>query len=142
MKILSLRFIAGLILFAALVGTPVIRAQTSKGILAGVVRDRTGAVVTNATVTGTSQDTSETRTVSTGSTGSYRVGAINPGVYEIHVDKAGFKTTDVKGVKVDPSVVTTYDPLLEIGAVDVMVNVEANGNVVNTENGQLSGTID
>ena len=36
-------------------------AQTSKGILAGVVRDKTGAVISGAKVTLISQDTSETR---------------------------------------------------------------------------------
>jgi hypothetical protein len=35
--------------------------QTSKGTIAGIVRDKTGAVVSGAKVTVTSQETSETR---------------------------------------------------------------------------------
>src|SRR5258707_14063956 len=38
-------------------------AQTSKGIIAGIVRDKTGAVIPGAKVTVTSQEMSETRTV-------------------------------------------------------------------------------
>src|SRR5260370_36547972 len=81
MKALSLKFAAGLILLTALVGTPVIKAQTSKGILAGVARDSTGAVLVKAAITVTNQDTRETRTVAPGSDGTYRVDAISPGPY-------------------------------------------------------------
>ena len=68
-------------------------AQSSKGILAGVVRDKTGAVVSKASVTVTSEDTGETRSLSTTPQGGYRVEAINPGFYEIQVEMAGFATT-------------------------------------------------
>jgi hypothetical protein len=116
-------------------------AQTSKGILAGVVRDSSGAVVANADVTITNEGTNETRTVTTTSTGAYRVEAINPGPYEIHVVSSGFTAVDVKHVNVQPSVVTNYDATLLVGKSEVSVTVEANGNTLNTDNAQLSGTI-
>jgi outer membrane receptor protein involved in Fe transport len=124
----------------AMVGIGV--AQSSKGILAGTVRDSTGAVISNAKVTITSQDTGETRTLMTSSLGSYRVDAINPGPYQIHVEMTGFAAADVKDLSVVASTVTTYDPVLAVGAVSNAVTVEANSNGINTENGQLSGTID
>src|SRR3979411_217915 len=71
-------------------------AQTSKGILTGVVRDSTGAVLPNATVAITNQDTSEPRTVTPPSAGAYRAEAINPGRYHIHVSDPGFAAVDVK----------------------------------------------
>lgn len=117
-------------------------AQTSKGILAGVVRDGTGAVLANADVTITNEATNETRSVTTSSTGAYRVDAINPGPYEIHIATAGFAAVDVKDINVQPSVVTTYDATLSVGKSQVSVTVEANGNNINTENAQLSGAID
>ncbi len=116
-------------------------AQTSKGILAGVARDQTGAVVTNATVMVTSQDTGESRSATTTSTGSYRVEAINPGTYELRVQLTGFTSVDVKGIQVLPSVVTSFDPVLKAGATSEEVTVQADGNAINTDNGQLSGTI-
>jgi Carboxypeptidase regulatory-like domain/TonB-dependent Receptor Plug Domain len=116
-------------------------AQTSKGTLAGVVRDQHGAVVANATVTVVSQDTQETRATTTDSTGSFRIEAINPGTYGIHVDAAGFETFDLKGLAVRASVVTTYEPVISVGAVSQTVNVVANTNSVNTDNGQLSATL-
>lgn len=117
-------------------------AQTSKGILAGTVRDATGAVVAGAKVTVTSEDTGETRSLASTDLGAYRADGINPGLYEIQVAMAGFTTADVKDIRVQPSVVTTYDPVLVVGAVTNTVTVEAVTNSINTDNGQLSGTID
>jgi outer membrane receptor protein involved in Fe transport len=141
MKALSLKFAAGLILLTALVGTPVIKAQTSKGILAGVARDSTGAVLVKAAITVTNQDTGETRTVETRSDGTYRVDAISPGPYTIVGRVPGFETVTIRNVMVNASVVTTYDPVLSIGKVAAEVTVEANANTINTENGALAGTI-
>jgi len=117
-------------------------SQTSKGILAGTVRDKTGAVLVGAKVTVTSEDTGETRTIPTTPQGGYRVEAINPGLYEIQVAAAGFSPVDVKDIRVQPSLVTTYDLVLALGAVANTVTVEANSNAINTENGQLAGTVD
>ncbi len=117
-------------------------AQSSKGILAGVVRDSTGAVIAQAKVVVTNQDTGETRTTTTSSLGAYRAEAINPGRYQIRVEMIGFSATNVKDIKVLPSVVTTYDPLLSVGDVNVAVSVEADSNTINTENGHLSGTVE
>ncbi len=67
-----LLFVLGLI-----VGSPA-HAQTSKGILAGVARDESGAVIPNATLTATNQDTGETRTTATLKDGAYRIEALLP----------------------------------------------------------------
>jgi hypothetical protein len=117
-------------------------AQTSKGILAGTVRDATGAAVAGAKVTATSEDTGEARTTASSNLGAYRVDGINPGLYEIRVVMQGFATADVKDIRVEPSVVTTYNPGLSVGGASSTVTVEANSNAINTDNGQLSGTID
>lgn len=116
-------------------------AQTSKGILAGVVRDGSGAAVPNISVTAKSEETGENRTVMTSSTGGFRVEAINPGRYELLVKAAGFEALDVKAIQVLPSVVTTFDPVLNVGGTTQEVTVEANSNAINTDNGVLSGTI-
>ncbi len=116
-------------------------AQSSKGIIAGIVRDQSGAVIPNANVTVTSQETGETRSVVADERGAFRVDAINSGHYTINVQAQGFETGNVKSLNVIPSVVTTYDPVLTIGSVSQSVTVEANTNTINTENGQLSSTV-
>lgn len=129
--------------FSAALGslTLVAVGQTSKGILAGTVRDTSGAALPNAKVTVVSEETGESRTLQASGIGAYRVEAINPGLYEVKVDASGFAAADVRDIRVNPSVVTSYDPVLGIGSTTASVTVEANSNGVNTENGQLSGTL-
>lgn len=138
------------LLFAAtlvLIGTtpvsfpPAAHAQTSKGILAGVVRDRSGAVLPDATVSITNQDTGESRTTKAQSSGEYRFDALTPGRYKLHAEATGFQQIDVSDVAVAASIVTSYNVSLDPGQVNQTVSVEANAVTLNTENGSLSGTL-
>jgi len=95
------------VLFAALFAVyaltvVVLNAQTSKGILVGTVRDSSGAVLAGASLTVTSQETGETRHVTTDSQGDFRIEAISPGVYSIHVEAPGFESVDVKHLGIVP----------------------------------------
>src|SRR6266700_1134523 len=65
-------------------------AQTSKGILVGTVRDPSGAVLAGANLTVISQETGETRHVTSDTQGDFRIEAISPGVYSIRVEATGF----------------------------------------------------
>jgi outer membrane receptor protein involved in Fe transport len=116
-------------------------AQTSQGILSGVARDSTGAVVPNATVTVTNEQTGEKRTVKTGGDGGYRIEALTPGKYDLVAVSAGFNTTNIKDVPVAASQVSSYDIKLAVGATSTEVEVEAIQATVDTDNGVLSGTV-
>jgi hypothetical protein len=60
-----------------IVWAPSLMAQTAAtGGLTGTVTDQTGAVVPNATVTVTSADTGQARTVTTDAAGTYKVGLL------------------------------------------------------------------
>lgn len=116
-------------------------AQTSKGILAGVVRDSSGAVVPQAAVTVTNEATGEKRSVSASRDGSYRVDAISPGNYNLTASSSGFTTTNVKEVPVVASSVSSFDVVLQVGSTTTEVSVEASQTTINTDNGVLSGTV-
>lgn len=116
-------------------------AQSSKGILAGVVRDQTGAVVAGAQVTVTNQLTNVSRTENTNGSGAYRIEGIDPGPYAIHVSETGFAPVDTKNLLVTASQVTSFNPTLVVGSSDATVEVNALSNEVNTENGRIGGTI-
>jgi outer membrane receptor protein involved in Fe transport len=137
---MKIRGLAGALIASLLiVGSGV--AQTSKGILAGVARDTSGAVVVNATVTIVGNSDGATRAITTKADGSYRLEALNPEVYTITVHQAGFEGFTAKNVTVQPSVVTAYDINLVVGSVKDTVTVQADSQSINTENGQLTGTI-
>jgi Carboxypeptidase regulatory-like domain len=140
MKMRMKALVVALITGSFLAGSGV--AQTSKGILVGVARDATGAVVPNANVTIVGNSDHATRTIATKSDSSYRLEALNPETYTVTVHQQGFEGFTAKNVIVEPSLVTTYDINLVVGSVQDTVNVEADSMSINTENGQLAGTID
>ena len=116
-------------------------AQTSKGTLVGVARDRTGAAIPNATVSITDQSTGLVRHGRTGPDGAYRFDAIDPGPYMISVSDAGFLKFEAKNVQVLSTVVSSYDVTLLVGRSEDVVTVEADQASLNTENGQLAGVV-
>ncbi len=133
------KFAAGLVALSALTGVGM--AQTSKAILVGNVRDSSGAVIPHAKITVTSQLTGETRTTSANGEGAYRIEALNPSIYKLHFEAPGFKAIDVKDLQLSASIVTSYEAKLPAGDVSTSVDVEAESNGVNLDNGHLASTV-
>lgn len=128
-------------LLTTLFASTPLQAQTSKGIVAGVIHDPSGAVVPNATVTATNKDTSEARTTQSLSDGAYRLDALQPGRYTITATAPGFKTAQVENLVVNASVVTAGDLTFVLGGGTETVTVQAENSGINTENGQLAGVL-
>ena len=86
-----------LILFAVavlLAVAPASLAQTSgSATLRGTVKDATGAVVPNSTVTMTSNRTNSERKITTGDDGGFTFPSLDPGSYTLKVEAANFKTS-------------------------------------------------
>jgi uncharacterized Tic20 family protein len=73
-----------------------IAAQTAgTGALTGTVKDASGAVMAGVTVTVTSVDTAQVRTVTTSDSGAYTVPLLLPGKYQVKFEANGFKTVEV-----------------------------------------------
>jgi hypothetical protein len=116
-------------------------AQTSKGIIAGVVRDSSGAVIVNAAITAVNQDSGESRDTRSLGDGAYRIEAVTAGRYQITGNQTGFTAYQASGLNVQPSIVTSFDIVLTAGGSSSTVNVEATSAGINTTNGQLAGVI-
>jgi outer membrane receptor protein involved in Fe transport len=115
--------------------------QTSQGILTGVARDKTGAVIPHATVSIKNEATGETHTATTGSDGAYRVESLSPGRYTIDVTDAGFSKFQAKNLNVLSTQVTSYDVVLTVGSQSQEVSVVADQATIDTDNGTLSGVV-
>lgn len=100
-------------------------AQTSRGTVAGVVTDPSGAVVSGATVDLLNKATNSKRTSTTNDSGFYRFDAVDLGEYDLSITATGFKTTTNKDVRVVANQVTTIDVPLQIGTESVVVEVTA-----------------
>ncbi|MGI4980234.1 MAG: TonB-dependent receptor domain-containing protein, partial [Janthinobacterium lividum] len=136
----ALRSITAIAISCTLAGSAAM-AQTSKGALSGIAKDASGAVIANTVITIKGEQTGETRTLTTGADGSYRADALSPEAYTISATSEGFQGFQAQHVLVGPSTVTTYNVTLTVGSRNDTITVEANGETINTVNGQLAGTI-
>lgn len=126
--------------FLVLVPTS-LKAQTSKGTIAGTVTDPAGAAVAGATVTAQSTQAGESRTSVTGGYGEYRISAILPGIYQVKVSASGFATVVLDNVEVGASVEKSLDVRLEVSSSSQTITVEGSGATLQTESAELSGSI-
>jgi Carboxypeptidase regulatory-like domain/TonB dependent receptor-like, beta-barrel len=137
------RLLAILIACLALLWPAVLCAQFTEGTIVGSITDQAGAAVVGAQVTVRNTATGSTMQLRTDNTGFYRAVHLNPGTYQVRVEKAGFKAAVVDGVVVNVNVVTRADVILEVGAIHQTVTVSASQAVplVQTEEARLSATI-
>src|SRR5688572_21024665 len=75
-------------------------AQMTRGSVAGVVRDGTGAVVPGANVTVTNVATNASQNVVTDGEGFYRAPALEPGTYTVTTELSGFRKVEQRDVVV------------------------------------------
>ncbi len=111
------RVIGVLFLFVSFLGLQSLNAQSSgTGALTGTIKDPSGAVVPNATVTLTSADTGAVRTTMTAADGTYRFSLLPPGNYRVKIEAMGFKPQEIPSVAVAVTETAQLDRNLEVGA--------------------------
>src|ERR1035437_8178220 len=74
-------------------------AQTTTGLVTGLVTDSSGAVVAGAEVNVTNQGTGLQRVAASGDNGIYLVPALPPGIYDVSIKKQAFATQDRPNVQ-------------------------------------------
>jgi len=117
-------------------------AQQNTGTILGVVKDSSGAVVPGAGITILNEETSLTRTVTTGENGAFRAPALPVGHYTVRVELAGFRTQAQRGLILEVAQELVVNPTLEVGAVpqeEVVVSGEA--PLVNTTSSALGSVV-
>src|SRR6266481_1458829 len=116
-------------------------AQTGLETIARVVADPDGAVIQNASVTVTNKDNGEKHVATTNTFGAYRIESVTTGLYTIQIKAANFAELKLQDVVVTASVVTTADGRLKIGSSETVVEIDAIGQQLQTESGELSHNI-
>ncbi len=93
-----------------------VKAQTVEaGALSGKVTDTSGAALANATVTATSAETGQARSVTTGTDGSYKFDQLPPGGYRVKFEAVGFRTVEIPSATVNATGTAVLDGKLETG---------------------------
>ncbi len=102
------------------------------GGITGIVTDKSGALVTGATVDVISEGTGKSvRTMTTGDDGGFSVTLLSPGTYRLEISATNFKKAVVAGVHVNITETTRQDVSLEAGNISETVNVEATPTLIN-----------
>src|SRR6266849_2489283 len=118
-----------------------LRAQTAS--VSGTTTDASGASVPAVSVTARNTQTNATRSALTSDTGSYRITALVPGIYEVVFEKGGFGIVRYSNVVLTVDQSLTLDVKIEVSA--VTESVEVSGQTVapiELENAQISNVVD
>jgi len=101
------------------------RPQTSRGSVAGTVTDVSGAVVPDAALELTNKASGVKRATTTNAVGIYRFDAVDLGLFDLKINKAGFNVFLELGISVEGNRTTTVDVKLQVGGNETVVKVNA-----------------
>src|SRR5215470_10190484 len=114
---------------------------TGSATVRGLVKDPSGAVVPKASVTLTNDATKFERKAKTTEEGVYNFSSLDPGTYSLKVEAQGFKTYEQKGIIVGASDTKGVDAVMEVGAANETVTIQASVEVIQKETGAKENTI-
>ncbi len=115
------------------------QAQTAgSGTITGTVTDPAGSVVPAANLTIHNADTGTDRAVTTNDAGIYTAAFLQPGHYDLKVDKTGFSTIERNGITLEVGRTLTLDFSLVVKAGAETVTVSGEAPVLDTEKTEVS----
>ena len=124
----------------ALSASPLLFGQAN-GSFSGTVSDKTGSVITGATVKVTSQGTGISREAKTDDTGHYLIPLLPVAFYTVHVESQGFQAAEEKDVRLQVDEHRELDFTLAPASVTSTVEVSATEVSVQTTNPTLGQVI-
>jgi hypothetical protein len=116
-------------------------AQQGTTEVRGKVVDSQKAAVPGATVTIRNQDTGMFRETITGADGTYFISAVTPGRYQATFELQGFQKKTVSGVVLEVGKTATLDTELAVGAIENVVTVTADRQLVDTSSKEIGGNL-
>jgi len=128
------------VLLCSLLSIPATGQSLTSGDLAGVIKDPSGAVLPNATVTLKNNETGATESQKSSTSGTYRFSLLNPGSYTVSATATGFRTS-TQSVTVEVGQATTAVLQLAVASASTTVEVTTGGNLVQTENAEVSADV-
>ena len=111
------------------------------GAIGGTVTDKTGAYISNATITLKRASGEDVTTGKTNPDGTYLISDLDGGLYTVEVSAPGFEGYLLTEVRVSASSLTTVDVTLSVGAANETVTVSADAATLNTTSASLGTTI-
>src|SRR5436190_7754924 len=132
--------VTALLFVLALAAAPAM-AQTTNGVISGIISDAQGGVLPGVTVTARNVDTGVTRDGTTESDGRFRLAGLLPGRYELKAELQGFGTVTVPEVTVAVSSETTRNVTLQVQGLQESVTVTGEAPVIEVTKTDVSGIV-
>jgi hypothetical protein len=136
-------WIAVLTLALSLVGTSYAYAQggSTTATLSGVVTDNQAGVVPGATVTVKNNATGETVTAVTNASGVWSLPGLSVGTYTVTIALTGFKTAEIKDVRLIGGSTANIPTKLEVGQFQEVVTVSGGTDLIRAATPTVTSTI-
>jgi hypothetical protein len=134
MKLLKL---FAMVLFAAAALT----AQVEQASITGLVTDPTGASIPNAKVKITNADTQVSARGETNGQGNYNFPFLPHGSYSVLVEKEGFASGRVTGVRLQVGLTATINVTLKPGTLQQEITVTASAALLDEQNSSLGNVV-
>ena len=115
----------------------------AQAVIAGAVKDASGAVLPGVTVEATSPALIEkVRSAVSDGTGQYRIENLRPGTYTVTFTLPGFSAYRREGIELTGSFTATVDAELKVGSLQETVTVTGASPIVDTQSSRRETTID
>src|SRR5260370_18781494 len=112
--------------------------QVSTSRVGGTIVDSTNAVIADATVRVTNEDTGVSFQVKSGSTGTYSIPSLTPGTYTVSVTRQGFETFNSTHNVLSVGAPLVVNVTLKVGATTEVVEVQGAYQRIETTNAAVS----
>lgn len=116
-------------------------AQTL-GTVTGEVKDSSGAAVVGAAITVRNAATNGIRNATTNEEGIYTIPALVPGIYDVKVEKQGFKGANRSNVELQVQQTARVDFALDVGQINEIVQVTGSVPLLTTEDATVGTVIE
>lgn len=123
------------------ISSPRAIGQTAFGSLTGTIKDQSGAIIPDASLTLTNLGTGLKNTARSNGSGSYAFASLIPGRYRFDVLKQGFQHYTQANVTILVQTATTLDVTLQVGQTTQTVTVTSQTALLQTASPSISSVI-
>jgi len=116
-------------------------SQGNQGRILGTITDKTGGVISGATVTVKDVERGISRDLTTGDSGEYNAPNLLPGTYTVRAESKGFKAIEQQKILVEVGKEVRVDLSLQPGEVSQTITITEAPPLVETTNATLGGTL-
>src|SRR5690242_4519896 len=124
-----------------LVVSAVLLSQSITSSLIGIIRDDSGGVVPNATVTAINLATNAHVETKTDAGGNYILLQLTPGKYTVEIAAPGFKTYVSSGLELELQKQARLDATLSVGQLTETVSVKAEAPLLDTSQSTVGDVV-